>query len=83
MLQFWCLCLVHVLLFCCSHLGVWHLALWGFQGWRNYPLRNGSGQDSPPPPPLYRQLLHNIGMTENDWINQSDCTIAVSGVLAS
>ena len=30
--------LVHVLLFCCSHLGVRHLELWRFQGWQNYPL---------------------------------------------
>ena len=42
--QFCTLCLVHVLSFCCSHLGVWHLKLWGFKGgeifpWRNYPQR--------------------------------------------
>ena len=54
-LQFWTLCLVHVLLFCCSHLGVWHLELWRFQRWRNFPLAKLSWAKSPPPPVAIEQ----------------------------
>ena len=43
-LQLWSLCLGHVLLFCCSHLGVWHLEHWGFQGGQSGPRAK-----SPPP----------------------------------
>ena len=57
-LQFWSLCLGHVLLCHCSHWGVWHLELWEFQGWRNFPLAKLSPAKLSPP--LYPSfpLLH-------------------------
>ena len=54
-LQFWSLRLGRVLLCYRRHLGVRHLELWGFQGWRNFPpvklspAKLSPGEIFPPP----------------------------------
>ena len=73
-LQLWSVCLGHVLLCYCSHLGVWHLELWGSQWWRNFPLAKLSpvklspGENFPSP-----VLYWGGGGSEGGWVGLSGC----------